>query len=91
MSHIIIQRGLVGLKFSVRARLLWTTPKWSSPDRINPNASSLTSFDPFQPVAPRMEKSGPGSVPPISVQESNRMTCKGDINRSPTLVWLTSI
>ena len=69
MSHII-QRGLVGFKFNIemRSRMLSTTQKWSSPDRINPRASSLVSCDPFQPVVLRMEESGPGSMPPISVQ-----------------------
>ena len=70
MSHLI-QRGLVvGFKLNVQSsRLLFSTiPKWLSPDRINPTASSLVSCDPFKPVVLRMEETGPGSVPPISVQ-----------------------
>ena len=66
MSYLI-RRGLVGFKFKIHSRMIFTTQKWSS-DRINPKASSLVSCDPFQPVALRMEESGPGSMPPISVQ-----------------------
>lgn len=92
MSHIvIIQRGLVGFKLSMRARMLSTTPKWSLPDRINPKASSLTSFDPFQPVALRMEESGPGSMPPISVQESNRMICHVRVTSTVLGPWFGSL
>lgn len=79
MSYLI-RRGLVGFKFKIHSRMIFTTQKWSS-DRINPKASSLVSCDPFQPVALRMEESGPGSMPPISVQTFLRSVaerCSGE-------------
>ena len=67
MSHLI-RRGFFHLHVHIQSRRISTTQKWSLPDRINPRASSLVSCDPFQPVVLRMEESGPGSMPPISVQ-----------------------
>ena len=52
---------------STLLRTLSTTQSWAS-DRVNPKASSKVSCDPFKPVSLRMDDSGPGSAPPVSVQ-----------------------
>ena len=78
MSHLLRRSlahcGPVGLR-------ALSTSQLRASDRVNPAASSKISSDPFKPVSLRMDASGPGSAPPVSVQTMLRSVvekCSGE-------------